>query len=116
MKFILLLFSMTLAIAGQMLFKKGIEASTLAPNIGSIIKTIFSPMVFIAFFVYGVSAISWLFVLQKFPLSIAYPALSLTYVFVVILSFFLLKEPLTSFKVIGLTCILIGVYFLFKSS
>jgi|SRR3990167_10234573 len=114
MKFFLLGSSMILAILGQFLLKKGVIASTLVPSIGSFLKTVFSPIVFLGFVVYGISAILWLFVLQKFPLSVAYPALSLTYVVVVILSVFLLKEPINSFKIAGMLLIILGVYFLFK--
>jgi len=110
MKYFLLGSSMILAILGQFLLKKGVIASTLVPSIGSFLKTVFSPIVFLGF----VSAILWLFVLQKFPLSVAYPALSLTYVVVVILSVFLLKEPINSFKIAGMLLIILGVYFLFK--
>lgn len=105
---------MTIAVAGQFLLKKGIEASTLAPNLSSIIKTIFSPYVFFGFLAYGISSIFWLFVLQRFPLSVAYPALSLTYIVILFISFFFLKEPLVASKIAGVSFIVIGVFFLFK--
>ena len=114
MKFLLLAGSMVLAIMGQFFLKKGIIASTLTPNISSFLKTVISPYVFLGFLMYGASSIFWLFVLQKFPLSIAYPALSLTYVVIVILSTLFLKEPITSFKISGMLFIILGVYFLFK--
>lgn len=114
MKFLLLAASMSLAILGQFFLKKGVLASTLTPNIESVIKTLFSPYVFIGFLTYGISSIIWLFVLQKFPLSVAYPALSLTYLVIVILSFLFLKEPITSIKIAGVLLIILGVYFLFK--
>lgn len=114
MKFLLLATSMSLAILGQFFLKKGVLASTLTPNVESVIKTLFSPYVFIGFVTYGISSIIWLFVLQKFPLSVAYPALSLTYLVIVILSFLFLKEPITSIKIAGILLIILGVYFLFK--
>jgi len=114
MKFFLLGSSMILAIIGQFLLKKGILLSNLVPNVESLIKTIFSPLVFFGFIAYGVSAIIWLFVLQKFPLSTAYPALSLTYLVIVALSVIFLKEPVTPFKLVGILLIILGVYFLFK--
>ena len=105
---------MILAVVGQFLLKKGVLASSLAPNLGSIVKTIFSPFVILGLTVYGASALVWLFVLQKFPLSVAYPALSLTYIAIVILSAAVLKEPLTPPKIAGVLFIMVGVYFLFK--
>lgn len=113
-KYILLLFSMTLGVIGQFLLKKGVTASSLSPNLHSIIQTLFSPMVFAGLTFYGFSAVVWLFVLQKFPLSVAYPSLALTYIAIVILSYFFLKEPITTAKIVGVVLIFAGVYFLYK--
>ncbi len=106
--------SMALAIIGQTFLKRGVLASGLVPNISSLIKTIFSPFVLIGLGAYAISTLFWLFVLQKFPLSVAYPALSLTYIAIVFISFFVLKEPITQYKLIGIALIIFGVYFLFK--
>lgn len=114
MKYLLLSCSMFLAIVGQFLLKKGVVSADLAPTIKSVSKTIFSPLVLAGFISYGISSIIWLFVLQKFPLSIAYPALSLTYVAIVILSILIFKEPFTIYKSAGIIFIILGVYLLFK--
>lgn len=105
---------MLLAIVGQFFLKKGVLASSLTPSVESFVKTVFTPYVLLGFLLYGASSVFWLFVLQKFPLSVAYPALSLTYVVIVALSIFALKEPVTSFKMVGVLLIIAGVYFLFK--
>lgn len=114
MKYVLLASSMLLAIVGQFFLKKGILVSTLTPNLESILRTILSPFVLLGFIAYGASSIIWLFVLQKFPLSTAYPAISLTYIAIVLISFYVLKEPISSLKIIGIFLIITGVYFLFK--
>lgn len=113
-KYILLISSMTLAVLGQIFFKKGIASSALSPNILSILQTIFTPYVFFGFFIYGLSSIVWLFVLQRFPLSVAYPSLALTYIIVAVLSTFIFKESLNFEKIIGILLIFIGVYFINK--
>jgi len=105
---------MTLAVIGQLLLKAGVLASSLSPSLDSILKTIFQPFVFLGLTSYGLSAIIWLFVLQKFPLSVAYPALSLTYIAIIASSYYIFKEPITSTKVLGVLFIILGVYFLFK--
>lgn len=114
MKYLLLVASMALAVLGQLLMKKGVSTSMLEPNLNSIIKTIFNPFLFSGLVSYAISAIFWLFVLQKFPLSIAYPTLSLTYIVIVILSFFLFQEPITTQKIIGVLVIIFGVFILFR--
>lgn len=113
-KYIFLLVSMTLAIIGQFFLKKGVSMSTLSPNLLSIIKTLFTPFVLFGLAMYALSTIVWLFVLQKFPLSVAYPSLALTYIVVVLLSALILKEPLTAIKVFGVVLIFSGVFCLYK--
>lgn len=100
---------MVFAVAGQFLLKQGIMAQELSFNFLSIIKAFFSVKVFSGFFLYGISSVFWLFVLKKIPLSVAYPSLSLTYIFIVILSVFILKEPFSVQKIFGVLFIFIGV-------
>lgn len=100
---------MFFAVIGQFLLKKGITGQELNFNFLSIIKVFFSLKVFFGFFLYGISSVFWLFVLKKLPLSVAYPSLSLTYIFVVILSVFVLKEPFSVQKIFGIFFILTGV-------
>lgn len=114
MQYLLLLSAIVLAIIGQFSLKKGVVESTLSPTASSIIKTIFSPVVLAGFIAYGLGSIIWLFVLQRLPLSVAYPALSLSYVIIVIVSFLFLGEPLTTNKIIGVALIVAGVTFLFR--
>lgn len=114
LKYILLLTSMSLAITGQLAFKHGLNGIELALSPASILRTIFTPYVFLGFAMYGISSIIWLFVLERFPLSIAYPALALSYVLIVFASFIFLQEPLTINKIIGSFIILIGVIVLFR--
>lgn len=109
MKYFLLLASMLLAVLGQFALKKGLEGSEMTFGAISILKTIFTPMVFFGFLMYGISSIVWLFVLQRFPLSVAYPSLAMTYVVVVVLSASILGEPLTIFKALAVALIMGGV-------
>lgn len=109
MHYILLFTSVFLAIAGQFTLKSGIMASQLTPTIEGVIKTILTPLVFLGFVLYGVSSIMWLFVLQKFPLSVAYPTAAISYVVIVTLSAVFLNEQLTIYKIIGVVLISLGV-------
>lgn len=60
---------------------------------------------------YGLSMISWLVLLAKWPLSLAYPMLSLSYVLVYLgaASWPLLHEELTPSRSIGLAIVVLGV-------
>lgn len=105
---------MVLAVIGQIFLKRGILSSTLSPTLPSIFKTLLTPLVFFGFFLYGLSSIIWLFVLQKFPLSVAYPAASLAYIMIILLSWGIFKEPLGLNKILGCFLIIIGVYLIFQ--
>lgn len=114
MKFTLLATSMLLAVAGQLSLKSGVKSSKLQLKIKALIDTLLAPPVILGFFLYGASAIIWLFVLKEFPLSVAYPSLSLTYVLIVILSRLFFDEPITKNKLSGIPLIIVGVILLFS--
>lgn len=114
MRFLLLFISLSLGIVGQFFLKKGVVDSHLAANAESLFKTVFSPFVFSGLVLYGISALVWLFVLKKFPLSVAYPTLALSYVVIVLLGAIFIDEPLTKYKLVGIVLIVSGVYYLYQ--
>lgn len=108
--------SVLLGTTGQLLLKHGMNsAAGKASAVGmaalmNAIKSIGSPWVLTGFICYGVSSIIWLMILKKAPLSTAYPMISMSYVFVVILSTLILGEkPNWATTVPGLLCIIAGV-------
>lgn len=56
-----------------------------------------------------VSTFSWLKLINQVPLSIAYPSLSLSFAFTLILGHFIFHEPITMLKIIGILFITGGV-------
>ncbi len=61
---------------------------------------------------YAVSIITWMVVLSKVNVSLAYPFLSIGYIITAILAYFILNEPLTLQKMIGIAVICLGVIIL----
>lgn len=53
---------------------------------------------------------TWVAALTKFDLSFAYPFMSLSFVFVLFLGYFLFQEPLTWQKLIGSLLIMAGIF------
>jgi len=112
----MLLVSVFLGTCGQLLLKTGInQAGGKSTEVGSIalvnaIRSIGSPWVFTGFVCYGISSILWLMILKKVQLSWAYPMISLSYVFVVLLSALILHErPHWTITIPGLVLIIAGV-------
>jgi multidrug transporter EmrE-like cation transporter len=67
------------------------------------------PIILSAFVAAFLAALSWMAAMTKFQLNHAYPFMSLTFVLVFILSYYLLNEPITIQKSIGITLIVSGV-------
>lgn len=71
-----------------------------------------NPFIILGLSFYVLSVGSWIYVLSKAQVSVAYPLLSLGYVFNLIVAYYFFNEPITLYKVIGLTLILVGVIFI----
>ncbi len=64
---------------------------------------------FIGYALYGISTLLLVLALRKAQLSILYPIISLTYVWVTILSLVIFHESMNVFKMIGLIVVITGV-------
>ena len=112
---LLIFLSVSIAVTGQILLKMGIDrigasgfgsVRELAGFFSSIIR---SPMVLTGLFLYFISSAIWLVVLSTVDLSFAYPFIGITYVLVLILSKFILKEEVNPIRWAGAFIITVGV-------
>ena len=65
---------------------------------------------------YFISTVIWIVALSRVSVSIAYPMISLGYVFVALAAWFLFNEPLSSIKLLALGIITFGIILLACSS
>jgi drug/metabolite transporter (DMT)-like permease len=73
--------------------------------------------IIIGVILYVVGFLSWLYILSKVNLSVAYPTMTtLSFITILLLSIILLKEKLTLEIIIGSILCLIGIYIILKSS
>jgi len=79
------------------------------------LKVITSTWIVGGVLIYAVSVVTWLMVLSRTPVSIAYPISSLGYVTSAIVAYYLLGEDLTIIRIAGIMVILLGVYLVAKS-
>lgn len=91
-----------------------IGALVLKAGMGRITKLTFgacvkSGLIWGGVLLYIVSAVSNIFLYKYLPYSIGFPMTSLTYVWTVILSYFVFKEKISCLKVIAIVCIIAGV-------
>ena len=92
---------------GQVLFK--ISANSLLQS-GSFFnfKTLIS--FFLAAVIYAATSLAWIWILQKVELVKIYPLMALAFVFVPILSYYILDESLNVYMFIGAVVIGLGVW------
>ena len=100
--------SIILAIFAQILFKYSAQTNTSK----DIITMLLDYKLALGFLIYFFSAILYIYSLKKIELSIAYPTISLSYVAILFLSFFLFGETITLLKVLGCSMIVLGVFLL----
>lgn len=107
---LLILLSVLCGSLGQVILKLGANnlAETHSSFLHYLLEVLKLPEIWAGLFLFGMSFLIWIKVLTKAELSFAYPLVSLSYIVVVVLSYFIFHESITVLKVIGIAFILIG--------
>ncbi len=114
------LVAILLLVGGQTLLKVGLNdiggVSLFDGNpLGSLLRLFRTPWIILGFFCYGVSAILWLDVLSKLDFSMAFPMVSLTYVFSLVIGRLIFHETVGLDRILGVLLILSGLFFVVRS-
>lgn len=115
---LLLLFSVSLGVTGQISLKHGMgQVSAVASPgaVGTLLGAALNPWVIVGIGCYGFSMLLWLLVLSKADLSFAYPVLGLSYLGVVLASWSILGEAVSPLRWAGTLVICLGVYLVARS-
>lgn len=113
--YFLLIISILLGSLGHLSLKNGINQvgnlslSLLVKKFAQIALNFY---VVLGFFFFITSTALWLVVISKIPISVAYPMVSLGYVFAVVIAKLMLKEEITLHKMAGVALICGGVFFI----
>lgn len=103
---ILLVFLCTLTGAAAQIFLK-LGANNIAhPSLFQLVTNV--PLM-LGYCLYGINTLMLAIALRKSELSVLYPIISLTYVWVTIFSVLIFRESLNVFKVAGLIIVIVGV-------
>lgn len=108
----LFLFSLLTSVAGQFFLKSGalrLGHVNAANALGLILNIIKTPDLLIGLSCYAVGAVAYILVLTRVNLSVAGPAISLSYVFALLVGHFVFKEPIPLKLYIGMGLIISGV-------
>lgn len=103
---VLLVFCCTLIGAAAQVFLKFGAAAVSRPTPAQLL---FNPALLLGYSLYGVSTGLFILALRRGQLSVIYPVISLTYVWVAILSILVFEESMNLLKGIGLAVVVAGV-------
>ncbi|MCW0235160.1 MAG: EamA family transporter [Ferrovibrio sp.] len=101
--------SILLGLAGQLMLKAGASGETL-------LQQLLAPQSIIGLMLYGTAAFSYMYALRRIPVSIAFPSVSLSYVLVALLGFWLYGEALTMSKLAGIALVCAGVFLITRTA
>lgn len=118
--YIYIFLTIIFTVYGQLIIKSRITQLGALPssNIEKfkfLLSVLFDPLIFSGFVSAFLASLAWMAAMTKFDLSHAYPFMSLNFVAVLLLSNWLLNEPLTPLKLLGVSLIIIGTCVIAKT-
>ena len=108
----LLLFAVGAAATGQVLLKNGMRTASARAGAGHgslAVAAATSPWVLVGLAIFAISAVAWLAVLSRVPLSVAYPFNALGYVGILTASIVVLHERATVWTWAGTLLVVSGL-------
>jgi uncharacterized membrane protein len=98
-----------LGAAGQILIKLGAGTLATSSPFAVLLAMLTNPALFAGYVLYGLMTVLFILVLRNEELSIVYPIISLTYVWVTALSAIVFREAVSLPRVLGVAIIVAGV-------
>lgn len=117
----LILLAVIINTLAQLALKAGMERigyfNFSLTNLTSIsLQVLTNPFILAGLVCYVGSVVIWLLVLSRVQVGIAYPMISLGYIFTAIAAYYLFDEPLTMLRIVGIGVIMLGVYLVARTS
>jgi drug/metabolite transporter (DMT)-like permease len=117
----LVFFSAFCAVGGQLLIKAGtgpvgaLGADALANPLAALLRIVSSPMLIAGLGCYVAGAASWIVVLSRLPLSLAYPIVAVSYAITPIMAWLLFGESVPAIRWAGIGAICLGIILVSRS-
>jgi len=116
---LLILTSVSLNAGAQLLMRKGmlcIGEVTINHSILKILPQMMTNIfLWLSLCCYGISIITWLIVLSRVEVSFAYAFSNLGYVLVIVMSVFILREHISTIRIIGVGIVCFGIILVSRS-
>lgn len=112
--------SICAGVAGQLVLKRGMTmlgAQSLSESniVAVALRMALSPWVIAGLSIYVAGTFFWLMVLSRVDLSFAYPMTSLSYLLIVLTSWYFLGESVSPLRIVGVITIVAGVSLIAQS-
>lgn len=111
----LLVVSVVFAIAGQITLKAAmrevgrIGAREVSAAGETVKRAAMEPRLWLGLILFGISALFWLVVLSRLPLSVAYPFVGVSYILIVLFGRIFLHEQVPTLRWIGVSVVALGI-------
>jgi drug/metabolite transporter (DMT)-like permease len=117
---VFIILMVTMAGIGQLFIKHGVttvveQAGGFPTDIVGFIRLIFHWPVFVGLAIYFFFGIAWLKILADVPVSFAFPFLAISYIVIILGSYFYLNENINHLKLLAIILIIAGVICLSRS-
>jgi drug/metabolite transporter (DMT)-like permease len=99
----------------QLCWKQAVPPAENQVGLAVIFSTVKQPVFWAAMLMFGAQFYNWIKVLAKADLSYAQPITALSYVSVTMFSVLFLHEQVNVFRLLGISCILLGVWFICRT-
>lgn len=111
----LVVVSVCFAVAGQVTLKAAMDRfgpigeAQLSTPLHTIARAAQQPLLWAGLALFGISAVFWLVVLSRVPLSIAYPLVGMSYILVVLIARIVLHERVPALRWVGVVVVAVGI-------
>lgn len=112
MSYLYIFLTVALTVYGQIVIKWEVSKIGALPQVGKldfIVSLLTNFWIISALFAAFMASVTWMMAVSKLELSVAYPFVSLSFVFVLVASGLIFHEAITPFKIIGMVLILLGI-------
>ncbi len=121
--FLLVLTSVLFSAAAQILLRTGMTSDAIqgalansSEKLQTLLLVAANPSVLAGLLLYGLSAVLWLLVLARVPVTIAYPFVGLGFLVTLCFGWLFLGEHVTALRLLGTCLVVVGVALVGKSA
>lgn len=109
MPYLLIAINILLMSVGQLFFKQAAIFINGNSELNLAAKYLFNPWFYAAIFFFATATFTWVQILTKMKISVAYPILSISYIITALGAYYLFGERLSPINIAGIFIIMLGV-------